>query len=79
MNRERLVRAISVDVAEGQGKHGEVAQAQKVHLEQTKLLQHAHLVARNGLAVLAPGQRHNFGQRLPGDDHPSRVDPGVPV
>ncbi len=58
-------------------QYGEVAQAQKVHLQQTQLLQGGHDVLGDGLAVVG-GQGDVVHHRPAGDDHPGGVGGGVP-
>ena len=53
-------------------EHGEVAQTEKVHLQQPQLLERRHLELAHERAVVA-GQRHVGVHRLLRDDHARRV------
>jgi hypothetical protein len=55
-------------------EHGEVAQPQEVHLQQTERLRGAHLVLREDLAALGPHQRDDLRERARTDDDGGRVD-----
>ena len=58
-------------------EHGEVAQAEKVHLQQPQLLERRHLELAHERAVVA-GQRHVGVHRLLRDDHARRVRGRMP-
>ena len=54
------------------GKHGEISQTQKVHLEQTQFFQRRHDELRDHIAVIG-GERYIMVDRFIGDDNTGRV------
>ena len=70
------VRLPRTDVLDGVVDDRQVAKSQKVHFEQSQLLQGGHgILGDNGIVV--GGQRHIVVHRQPGDDHAGSVGGGV--
>ncbi len=75
-----LLVAVHLDVADALVDHGEVAQAEEVHLEQPERLAGRVVELGDDRAVLlAPDQRQHVEQRLPRQDDRARVHPPLPL
>ena len=74
--RQAEIRVVLLDHLHRVVQHRQVPQAQKVHFQQTQLLQGHHgILAHDGLVV--PGQGDIFIHRTLGDDHAGGVGGGM--
>ena len=81
---ERQILDVDVDALDRLGRldgvvdHRQRAQAEEVHLEQTHLLDHAHVELRHDFIAVRAVQRHVVRDRLGRDHHAGRVHARVP-